>query len=226
VKRIYRVMGFLVLIVVACAEATAQQESYLSWTAARAVDVGKSMRRQVRAGSSLGFRGLHTERAISYKLRATWLTPEVIRATARHLQLRMRLSNEQTMALVSEAEAAAQTVMMVEIDPQEGSGVIPLDWLAFLQPKSLKGGSLQGMKGTTNPSFKNLKALAGVRQRDYSYDVFWVAFPLVDDKGVPVFSDSMREAELVVRIYNKHGTVSWPIPDSIRQRARALSQQE
>lgn len=222
-KRIYRVMGILVLMGVARAEATGQQESYLSWTADQAVKVGKSMREEGRVGGD-GFRVLSTERAKDYKLRATWLTPDVIRATARHLQFRMRLSNEQTMALVSEAEAAAQTVILVEIDPREGSGVIPLDWRTHLQPKGLKAERSRGVKGTSSPQFKNFKALAGVVKRDYAYDVFWVAFPLVDDKGAPVFSNSVSEAELVVGIYDKEETVGWPIPDSIRQRVRALSQ--
>jgi hypothetical protein len=79
------------------------------------------------------------------------------------------------------------------------------------------------MTGVSTPRLKTVKALAGVVRRDYSYDIFWVVFPLLDDKGAPAFSDSVREVELVVGIYDKEGKVSWPIPDSIRQRMRMLS---
>jgi len=58
-------MGLLVLMGVARAEATAEQESYLSWTADQAVKVGKSMREEGRVGGD-GFRVLSTERAKDY----------------------------------------------------------------------------------------------------------------------------------------------------------------
>ena len=80
--------------------------------------------------------------------------------------------------------------------------------------------------GSSTPELKNAKALAGVVQRDYSYDLFWVVFPLINDKGILLFSDSVREVELLVGIYDKEGIVAWSIPDSIRERARALNQQK
>ena len=200
-----------------------QQDAYLSWTSDQATRIGKSMRADGRVGGRFDFRVIHTERSYNYKLRATWLTPEVIRATARLEQLRLHLSDEQTKALVAEAEAAAQTVVLVEIDPREGSGVIPLDWRAILQPKGLTVGLPGAMIGVSTPRLKTVKALAGVVQRDYSYDIFWVVFPLLDDKGSPAFSDSVREVELLVGIYDKEGKVNWPIPDSVRQRMRMLS---
>jgi hypothetical protein len=181
------------------------------------------MRANGRVGGRFDFRVIHTERAYNYKLRATWLTPEVIRATARLEQLRLRLSDEQTQALVADAEASAQTVILVEIDPREGSGVIPLDWQAILQPKDLNAGLPGAIAGVSTPRLKAVKALAGVDRRDYSYDIFWVAFSLLDDKGAPAISDSVREVELVVGIYEKAGRVSWPVPDSIRDRMRSLS---
>lgn len=203
--------------------AAIQAEEYLTWTAKHLESIGKSMRENGRVGGLLGFRGLHTERAGNYKLRATWLTPEVIRATARLEQIRSRLSDERTRALVNEAEAAVDTVIMVEIDPREGSGVVPLDWQAFLQPKGLKAGKPGAVLGVSTPALRNVKGLAGVLQRDYDYDLFWLVFPLRSESSEPVFSNSEEEAELVVRIYDKEGKVSWRIPDSIRNRSRALT---
>jgi hypothetical protein len=184
------------------------------------------MRSDGRVGGRFDTRILKTDRAYNYKLRATWLTPEVIRASARIEQLRSRLSDEQTRALVAEAEAAGHTVILVEIDPREGSGVIPLDWRAVLQAKDWKPGMREAVVGVNTPQLKLLKALTGVVRRDYSYDVFWVVFPLLGDTGSPVFGDGIRDVELIVGIHDKEGAVRWPIPPSIRQRALALSQKK
>jgi hypothetical protein len=152
------------------------------------------------------------------------LTPEVIRATARLEQIRNRLSDEETRKLVAEADAAGDLVVMVEIDPREGSGVIPLDWRVFLQPKGFKPGAAGAVAGKKSPAFRKIKALAGVSRRDYDYDVFWVAFPLVDENKRPLFADNLSEFDLFVGIYNKEGKVSWRIPDSVKQKIKGLSQ--
>ena len=227
--RRYCLVGVLaVLLCLPAAEASpqTQQEAYLSWSAEQAENVGKSMRSDGRVGGRFDTRILKTDRAYNYKLRATWLTPEVIRASARIEQLRSRLSDEQTRTLVAEAEAAGHTVILVEIDPREGSGVIPLDWRAVLQVTDWKPGMRESVLGASMPQLKVIKALAGVVRRDYSYDVFWVVFPLLDDTGVPVFADAVRDVELVVGIHDKEGAVRWPLPVSIRQRALALSQKK
>ena len=199
-----------------------QADDFLSWSVQHAEAIGKSTREKGRVGGMMGFRGLHTERAENYKLRATWLTPEVIRAAARLEQIRNRLSNDKVRSIVAEAEAAGDTVVMVEIDPREGSGVIPIEWQAFLQPKDLKESNHGAVPGVNTPKLRDLKALGGVVQRDYDYDVFWLVFPLVNDRGEPLFSEATKEAELIVRIYSKEGRVSWRVPDSIRDRARNL----
>jgi hypothetical protein len=216
-------IGIGALPLIAPDRIVAQSEEYLSWSAQQAQSIGKSLRNNGRVGGIMGFRGLHTERAGNYKLRATWMTPEVIRASARIEQIRSRLSDDKTKALVAEAEAAGDTVIMIEIDPREGSGVIPLDWQSFLQPKNLKEGNAGAVTGINSPKLRDAKAFAGVVQRDYDYDVFWVVFQLVNEKGESIFSDSVKEAELVVRIYDKEGKVSWPIPDSIRDRIRDMT---
>jgi hypothetical protein len=105
-------------------------------------------------------------------------------------------------------------------DPREGSGVIPDDWTAVLQPKGLRAGEPGSVTGQVVSQLRNVPALAGVFRRDYSYDVFWVVFPLFTDNGQPLFPASITEAELVVQIYNKAGRVAWQIPGSIRARRR------
>ena len=132
---------------------------------------------------------------------------------------------EESRALVAEAEAAGDTVILVEIDPREGSGVVPRDWLSLLRPKGERETSapLSRSRGTSVPKLRKLKGLAGVMPRDYDYDVFWVVFSLVSESGEALFPSSAREAELVVRIHDKEGRVHWPIPESIRERSRAIA---
>ena len=104
------------------------------------------------------------------------------------------------------------TVVIVEIDPREGSGVIPSDWEAFLQPK---GSEERIARGAVDARLRDVKALAGVLRRNFDYDRFWVTFPLQKD-GSPLFRPSDTAAELVVRIHGREGRVEWPIPASLR----------
>ena len=195
-------------------------DDYLKWDSKRAKAAGNSTRVNGQVGGSLDMRVVGTDRSINYKLRATWLTPEVIRATARLGQIHQGLSEQQTRALVTESEAVDDNVILVEIDPREGSGVIPEDWTAMLGPRSNKGAP-RLVRGKDRPTLRNVGALAGTAQRDYAYDVFWVVFPLSGPDGQPLFLESDREAELTVRIHEKVGRVRWPIPESIRRKARA-----
>jgi hypothetical protein len=204
---------------IARSQTASTKEPYLTWTESLVDKIGKSTRINGTVGGLFDFRIIHTEHAYNYKLRATWMTPEVIRASARLEQLRMRLTDDQTRELVSEAEEEAETVILVEIDPREGSGVIPLDWRAILQPVGLEG----GIVGRSAPDLKAFKALGGVARRDYAYDVFWVVFPLIKEDGESMIPDSVKQVELHVGIYNKQGKVRWNVPDSIRQRIKTLS---
>lgn len=217
-SRVRRVtLGSAILAAIVVLPLSAQSdEAYLTWSAKDAETIGKNAYRRGRVGGAFDLRLLKTERSYNYKLAATWLTPDVIRATARLTQLRSRLSDEATRALVAEAEAAAGTVVMVEIDPREGSGVIPNDWEAFLQPRDRPA---KAVRGVIRPQLRDVKALAGVLRRNYDYDRFWVSFP-VEDGGNPVFSQTDRFAELVVRIHDKEGRVEWPIPPSMLKRIR------
>lgn len=187
----------------------APDDAYLGWSGSQAEAIGTQAYKRGRVGGIFDGRLLKTERSYNYKLAATWFTRDVIRATARLAQLRSRLSPAETQSLVAEAEAIPGTVILIEIDPREGSGVIPSSWEAFLQPKGRPAGA---RRGAVNPQLRDVKALAGVLRRNYDYDRFWVVFPLTQDDGTPVFSAGDATAELIVRIHDKEGHVEWTIP--------------
>lgn len=215
---------FFALNMTLLAQLSSDSDAYLSWTASQAEQIGKSTRTNGKVGSYWDFRVINTDHAINYKLRATLLTPEVIRASARLEQLRNRLTNEQTKKMVEEAEASGDVIVMVEIDPREGSGVIPLDWRVFLQSKDYKDGSSGwAITGIKRPELRNSKALAGVFKRDYNYDAFWVTFPLVNENQSPLIPSDTAEFELFVGIHSKEGRVVWRIPESITQKIKSLS---
>lgn len=180
-------------------------DAYLSWPPERAQSIGEQAYKRGRVGGLFDGRLLKTERAYNYKLAATLLSPLVIRASARVLQIHSRLTVEQTRELVAEAERTNGTVVMVEIDPREGSGVVPLDWEAFLQPQ---GQPALAVRGAHMPELRNVRALAGVLRRNYDYDRFWVVFP--SGPEVAYSRPDVRNIELVVRIYDKEGHVDWP----------------
>jgi len=194
------------------------QDDWLGWPAARAEAAGKAMRQSGRVGGYFDMRVTGTDKSYNFKLRATWLTPEAIRAGARLIQLQEGLSDDETRQLVVRAEEAADTIILVEIDPREGSGVIPLGWTAHLRPKDRP--QAPAVKGSLMPRLRDVPVLKGVDKRDYAYDVFWVGFSLERD-GVPLFGPEDRDAELVVRIEGKEGRVTWTIPPSIRTRRPA-----
>ena len=116
------------------------------------------------------------------------------------------------MDLVSAAQAAGEIIIQVEIDPREGSGVIPNDWVALL------GAGKRVVRGTNNSMLRELPALAPVFPRDYSYEIFWLVFPRKGDDGQPLFFSSDSYAELAVQVQGKVGKVRWPVPEYLRQR--------
>ena len=196
------------------------ENEFLRWDAKRANSTVAAARANGDVGRNLDLRVIRTDRSINYKLRATWLTPDVIRACARLEQIKKTLTDEETLELVAHAEAAGDTVILVELDHREGSGVIPGDWTATLSPRSGSSVPPRVVRGVSVPQLRELAALAGSGRRDYAYDIFWVVFPLHTESGEPLFRAEDREAELSVRIYYKVGKVRWPIPDSIRDRSR------
>jgi len=222
-KRVFS-SAFILCLLAFSAIAQTSPEPYLSWSAAQAEQIGRSMRVSDKIGKRIDVRLFNTDKAINYKLRATWMTAEVIRATARLEQLRNWLSDQQTRELVAEAESRGDTIFMIEIDPREGSGVIPLDWRVILQPPNLTVGQPGSVAGEKSPQLRTVKALTGVLRRDYDYDVFWVVFPLVDKDKNPVFKDDASQLQLLVGIYGNEGRITWPIPESVRSRIKSLSQ--
>lgn len=202
---------------------TAGSEEYLTWDLKKAEDIGQSTIKKGSSGKGFDFRIMDQDKAFRYQLRATLFTPEVIRASARAFQIRNRLSADETRKLVKEAEDAGDLVMMIEIDPAEGSGVVPLDWRVFLQPGGFIPGSDGAVTGIKSPHLKNVTALRGVKSRDYEYDVFWVVFPLTDKNGRAAFNDAVQTIELFVGIYKKEGKITWQMPASLRERIKSLS---
>lgn len=210
-----------VLLAAVAAAALSQSDSdWLTWSSERALGIGKAAYVTGRVGGIFDTRLLKTERSYNYKLAATWMTPDVIRATARIAQLNGRLSDAEAKALVAEADAAGDTVVIVEIDPREGSGVIPTDWSAFLQPVLSGGAPGKGVRGVDTPKLRDVKALAGTLRRNYDYDRFWVVFPLTHEDGSPVLSADAVSAELVVRIHDREGRTKWPIPVTLNRRLK------
>jgi hypothetical protein len=193
-------------------------DEWLTWSAARAEGIGKAAYVRGRVGSFFDTRLLKTERSTNYKLAATWMTPDVMRATARMQQLTERLTDDQALALLAEADGAGDTVVMVEIDPREGSGVVPDDWSAFLQPVLSDGNLGQPVRGRNTPKLREVNALRGPLRRNYDYDRFWVVFPLTHDDGSPVFPSGSTGAELVVRIHDREGRVRWSMPQNMTRR--------
>lgn len=203
--------------------ASAQSDDYLRWDGNRATAIVAAAHSDGKVGSrTLLFwtgwdsRLLKTERAQNYKLRATWFTPDVVRASARWAQLRSRLSDDETRTLVDEASRAGDTVVVVDIDPNQGSGIIPVDWEAFLRPKDAPSESGQFVRGTVVEDLRKVRALQSIAQRNYDYERFWVVFPLKTDAGQPLFSPADTQAELLVNIHGREGAVAWPIRPDIR----------
>ena len=130
-----RLLALLLLACVSRPASSQERDEFLSWPAAVAERVGGAMRATGRVGGAFDLRIHSTNRSYNYKLRATWLTPEVVRASARLEQLREHLDDDEARRLVSAAEAAADTVVLVEIDPREGSGVIPTNWSPSCSPE-------------------------------------------------------------------------------------------
>lgn len=200
-----------------------EPDAYLTWSASQAEKIGKSTRENGKAGGSFDLRIISTNKAINYGLRATLMTPDVIRAAARITQLRDRLGDAATRQIVADAEAAGDLVIMIEVNPNEGSGVVPLDWRAFLQPKGLKAGAAGAIPGVNSPHLRKAPALSGLYGRNYEYDVFWVVFPLVDSTKQRLLPSDIPEVQLIVRIYNSEGRISWRMPESLSQKITQLA---
>ena len=146
----------------------------------------------------------------NFKVRATWLTPQIIKARARLEQLSKSLTAAETQKLVADALNAGDIIIQIEIDPREGSGVIPSGRVALF------GNPPASSKVLVPPQLRELPALAPIAPRDYAYEIFWLAFPTKAEDGQPIFSPNDRETELSVQIQGKVGKIKFPIPDYLR----------
>ena len=173
-----------------------------------------SMRVQGQVGNSFDFRVTSTDRSYNYKLRATWITPTVGIAAARLLELVKGSTEAEANEVRATVENRDSWLVLVELDPREGSGVVPRDWLAKFGPRGSEPLQVVGHQINVEGVWKSL--VSGF-PRDYSYDVFLLEFPRTLD-GAPVLRPTDKDAELVVRIYNKQGRVRWKISPGIASR--------
>lgn len=199
-------------ILVLCSITGLLGQGYSGMSRAQAKKAILANRVSGQIGKSFDFRLTATDRSYNFKLRATWLTPSAIEARARLEQLSKVLSDSDTKRLIEAALRVGEIVIQVEIDPREGSGVIPDDWVALLGPKGGTSGISKVVSGKKMPSLRDKPALAPIEPRDYSYELFWLVFPANREDGAPVFSAQDKEAELLVRIQGKLGRVAWPVP--------------
>ena len=196
----------------------AENSEFLSWNAKTAQSIGESWRVKGRVGGFFDTRIISTNNSFNYKLRATLMSPEAIRAAARMEQIRSRLTNDETKKLVAEAEQE-NLVVIVEIDPREGSGIIPNDWRAFIGSPNSSGDLI---RGNSNSNLRNNKAFQSVSKRDYDYDMFWISFSLFDKNGNPLWKSVPNELELIVGIKDKEGRVTWKVTNDMKLRIENL----
>ena len=221
-------LRILVVAFLSCANILAQnssdssKEAYLSWSAQQATKIHESWRVKGRVGGFFDMRVLNTDKSFNYKLRATLMSPEAIRAAARIEQIRNQLSDKETNALIIAGEKSETLFVIVEIDPREGSGVIPNNWRTLISPKGAGQNSNLAVRGIVRNDLREITTLRGSINRDYDYDIFIVEFPLVDENGDSKWETVPAEIELTVGIYNKEGRVSWKVSDALKTRIENL----
>lgn len=222
--KILRVFYLLFIVVVCSIYSFAQSmpnssSQFLNWDKKTAFSIGESWLVKGRVGGFFDGRILETNKSYNYKLRATLMSPEAIRAAARLEQISSRLTDEETKNLIVEAEQE-NLVILVELDPREGSGVIPNDWRAIIHSKNSAAGKT--IRGIEKNSLRNYKALQSVIKRDYDYEVFWISFSLTDKNGAPLWDSVPNELELIVGIKEKEGRISWKVTEELRLRIENL----
>jgi hypothetical protein len=200
----------LFTILLACSVGVIQSED--SWTALSEKQVRQTIaaaRVNGQVGSSWDFRVTSTDRSYNYKLRATHITPTVAGAAARMLMLAKGMPRVEAVKAIQTCAENPGHYVLVEIDPREGSGVIPRDWLARF---GARGAENRQVTGVVLPDDGVWRTLRMAFPRDYAYDVFLVQFPLVSEDGSSLLGPADNEVELIVRIHNKTGKVRWPAP--------------
>jgi hypothetical protein len=202
------------------------KESYLSWNRQEASKIREIWRVKGRVGGFFDTRILSTDKSFNYKLRATLMSPEAIRATARIAQISNQLTDKETNALVAGSEKVESLILIIEIDPREGSGVIPNNWRAFLKPKNIEPNSGSAIRGIIKNDLREIATLQASVKRDYDYDIFTVEFPLKDENGNPFWKTVPSEIELTVGIYGNEGRVNWKVTEALKTRIENLMRKE
>ena len=105
---------------------------------------------------------------------------------------------------------------MFDIDPREGSGVVPLDVGVTLQITGQPDNQHRIVRGILTHALRDTRALAGIFRRDYAYERFWAVFPLNRKQRSFVFAEGTTGLAFVVRIYDKEGHVEWPVSQALR----------
>ena len=134
----------------------------------RARETIAAMRVNGRVGSGFDFRVTNTDRSYNYKLRATWLTPLVFEAAGRMLESAKGMAAADVQRLLKELTPEPAHYVLVELDPREGSGVIPRDWLSRFGPKGTDGRIVVGQVVAEQGGWRTLMSAF---PRDYAYDV-------------------------------------------------------
>ena len=223
--KILRLLCVTIIVIVCSVYSFAQSEpsfgslQFLTWDKKTTLSIGESWLVKGGVGGFFDGRILETNKSYNYKLRATLLSPEAIRAAARMEQIRNRLTDVETKDLVTEAEQE-NLVILVEIDPREGSGVVPNNWRAFIHSKNFPAN--ESIRGVNKSNLRNYKALQSVIKRDYDYDMYWISFSLKDKNGIPLWKSVPNELELIVGINEKEGRVRWKVTEELRLRIENL----
>jgi hypothetical protein len=201
----------LIWSTVLCVAAVAQGAPPVSMSEKEAKQTLAAMRLSGQVGGSFDFRVTSTNKSYNFKLRATWITPKVAVAAGRLLELTKGMNPTDTGEVVKAAAEPNSWLLLVELDPREGSGVIPSGWFAKFGPA---GNETLRAVGRPIRLEGVWKSLVSAFPRDYSYDVFLLEFPRTVD-GAPLLRASDPEAELQVRIESKQGRVHWKLPPDL-----------
>jgi hypothetical protein len=200
----------LVLVLPALAEFN--DALYKSVSEKQARNLINSARVNGRVGGAFDLRVTSTDRSFNYKLRATWITQDVASALARVLVAAKGVPEEKALSVLRALDDDDWYYFFVELDPREGSGVIPKDWVARFGSPAEPG---RAVVGEILPETEIWNLIASAFPRDYAYDVFLVRVAKkTGDRRTLENTDS--KAELTVGIYNKVGHVHWSVPEDRR----------
>jgi len=186
----------------------AEAPPFLQWSPEQARKALLAHRRSGHAGKSLDLRVTSTHRAFRYKVRATLWTPEALQGAVRLLQLRDRMPDAETIQMLAELEALPFHVLTIEIDPDEGSGVIPMSETRFFLQR--RGDPEASVRPAEAREVEARDVFRKAGKRDYAYDLFVVAFPRLLREGEPLLTEPAGELELVVDIAGKSEILSFP----------------